>query len=305
MLFDLIPLLMSGPFLLMGALVYYFLGGIDSYYRKHGKRGKGKVIAFKEETKTRSNGDGSKSRVTTVCPVIKFYNNGEEVIFIGSNQNYLEGQIGEEAEIYYIPGKKDHVIQKKNSYRIAKLIGLIFIAVALLLIYSRDADITHKILIPLISCSFFSLFLLKIKKTMKKRAIKEGKTGNLLQLIWEEILPNNNIIDQKELDQGKGYIKRSTELNLKKSKVNLFGILLSAAMLTGLYFLVMHIYTNRAGPKDRAIIDRFINNPENFQEILGHIGSNNDISVIVYLTGFSVIILLGFLMNLKGWLKSR
>ena len=305
MIFELGPLFMSGPFLMMGAIVYYFIGGIDSYYRKYGRLGKGRIIAFKQQTTTRSVGDGSRSKVTTVCPVIKFYNNGEEVIFVGTNQNYLYEEIGAETEVYYLPGKKNYVIQKKNSFKIAKLIGLIFIVIAFTLIYTRDTELPYKVLIPLLSCSFFSLFLLKIKKTMKKRALKEGKTGNLLQLIWDQILPNENIIDHKELDEGEGFIRSSTEFDLKKSKANLFGVLFSLAVLVVLNFLIWNVYTNRTTPQEKAIIDRFIHSPDNLQEILNQSQSNSEISSILILLGFILIFSFGFLINLKGWLRNR
>lgn len=88
---QLVPLFFLGAMTFFGITFFYFINSINAYYKKHAKLIKGKIIAFKEESKTyRSN--RRTTRTTTICPVIEYYQDGQRKLFLGTNQSFLKNK---------------------------------------------------------------------------------------------------------------------------------------------------------------------------------------------------------------------
>ncbi|MCO4754090.1 MAG: hypothetical protein KC478_06390 [Bacteriovoracaceae bacterium] len=302
--FDFLPLIFLGAFAHIGLLFYYLVSGVNPYYKKNGKLTQAKIIAFKKVKQT-SVSNGRKTLSTSIRPVIEFYNHGERVLFLGSNQNYLNYEIGKLVDIYYVPGIKNQVLQKENSYKVFSLISLLFVLIPLVIILFIEAPLIYKVLLPIAGSLIPLPVVSKVIKAMKANAKKLGETGKLSEIIKSKIAENSSMIDPSEFEASSEYIKDSKSFKSTVSKTNQFGIVLSSVMGFALYFLMNHVYFNRLAPSDRSLIQNFIEDFAKYRPILSELGQNENLTVFTILAGFSALIAFGFLINLKGWLKRR
>ncbi|WP_419173398.1 hypothetical protein [Halobacteriovorax sp.] len=293
-----IPLFFLGAMTFFGLAFHLIIRSINSYYKTNGKLIKAKIIAFKEETKTRRY-RGGRETSTTIRPVIEYYQNGDRRLFLGSNQNYLNHHIGKEVDIYLVEDKENHVLQKENVYRIFNYVSLIFVITPLVIIFFNNAPIVYKLTIPLTSLLIFIPIILKMRATKAKL----DDSRSLLTVVQEKLIENNSMIDIKEFDNSNDYIKASKDFNKKLSSANLIGIIMTAIFGGGLYFLTKHVYQNRISKENKTLIDKFLNDANEYGPIFEQIGKNEDITILAIFIAFSVILVIGFSINLNGFLK--
>lgn len=298
--------------LIMGIIVFlilcfrYFLTSKISYYKQYGQALKAKIIAFKEETKRRSNGNGSTSYVTTICPVIEYYKDGERVLFLGTNQNYLSHEIGKEVDIYALKDDEKHfALQKDNIYVLFSRVTLIFLLIPLSFIYLNKAQILYKILFPLIGPLFLIPIFLTIRSTMRKNALKEGYDGPLMPLIFEKMMKNVEMIEVKDFEKSEKYIKEVKDFSAKKNTAHIFGIISTMTFMIVIYFIAQNIYLKKLIPEHKNLLRDFTTDFSKINLILEQSQQNNNLMVFMILCGFNLIILYGFFINLKEYLKNR
>ncbi|WP_412473308.1 hypothetical protein [Halobacteriovorax sp. YZS-1-1] len=301
---QLVPLFFLGAMTFFGIIFFYFINSINIYYKKYAKLIKGKIIAFKEESKTyRSN--RRTTRTTTICPVIEYYQDGQRKLFLGTNQSFLKNRIGKSVDVYIIEGKEDYVLQKENVYKIFSLASLAFILAPILIISTMDVDLIYKVVIP-----FFGILLLLppaigIRKKMIKNLKESGDNRSLIQVIQESFLKNKSIIDIKDFETSDEYIKSAARFNKKVSNTHFYGIVLTTIFGCGLYYLIKHVYHTKLHSRDKVLFTNFLNDFNNYHPIIDELGKNDDVTVFCILIAFSIIITYGFIINLSGWIKSR
>lgn len=298
--------------LIMGIIVFlilcfrYFLTSKISYYKQYGQALKAKIIAFKEETKRRSNGNGSTSYVTTICPVIEYYKDGERVLFLGTNQNYLSHEIGKEVDIYALKEDGKHfALQKDNIYVLFSRVTLIFILIPLSFIYLNKAQIIYKILFPFLGPLLLIPLIMTIRNTMKKNALKEGYDGPLMPLIFDKMMKNVEMIEVEDFEKSEKYIKEVKDFSAKKNNAHIFGIISTMIFMIVIYFIGQNIYLKKLIPEHKNLLRDFTTDFSKLNLILEQTQQNDNLMVFMILCGFSLIILFGFFINLKEYLKNR
>lgn len=298
--------------LIMGIIVFlilcfrYFLTSKITYYKHYGQALKAKIIAFKEETKRRSNGNGSTSYVTTICPVIEYYKDGERVLFLGTNQNYLSHEIGKEVEIYALKDDGKHfALQKDNIYVLFSRVTLIFLLIPLTFIYLNKAQIIYKVLLPFLGPLLLIPLIMTIRNTMKKNALKEGYDGPLMPLIFDKMMKNVEMIEVEDFEKSEKYIKEVKDFSAKKNTAHIFGIISTMIFMIVIYFIGQNIYLKKLIPEHKNLLRDFTTDFSKINLILEQTKQNDNLMVFMILCGFSIIILFGFFINLKEYLKNR
>lgn len=301
---DLFSLLMLGAAIFTGLIFRYLIGSINNSYRKYGKKRKGKIIAFKEETRTtRSNGKVSSS--TTICPVIEYYLHGERKLFLGTNQNYLNNFIGKEVDIYVIEEKKDYVLQEKNVYRVFTHVSLLFIIIPLIFIINMSIPIIYKITIPFFGPLILLPIFYRVKSKMQQRMKEAGETRSIREIIQEKFLKNKQMIDPSVFESSQDYIKSLESFNKKLGYAHSFGLILTSLFGVGLFFLMKHFYLEKLNNRKRQLFIDLYQDLSKFGPLFEKIGKDDEITIFFILIGFAMILLLGLIINLNGWLRSR
>ena len=303
---SIIQLLIMGIIIFLILCFRYFLTSKISYYKQYGQALKAKIIAFKEETKRRSNGNGSISYVTTICPVIEYYKDGEKVLFLGTNQNYLSHEIGKEVEIYALKEDGKHfALQKDNIYVLFSRVTLIFLLIPLTFIYLNKAQIIYKVLLPFLGPLLLIPLIMTIRNTMKKNALKEGYDGPLMPLIFDKMIKNVEMIEVEDFEKSEKYIKEVKDFSAKKNTAHIFGIISTMIFMIVIYFIGQNIYLKKLIPEHKNLIRDFTTDFSKINLILEQTQQNDNLMVFMILCGFSIIILFGFFINLKEYLKDR
>ncbi|MFG1486199.1 hypothetical protein [Halobacteriovorax sp. RZ-2] len=298
-----IPLFFLGAMAIFGLFFHLLIRSVNSYYKKHGRLTKGKIIAFKEETKTRRS-RGRRETSTTIRPVIEYIKQGERKLFLGTNQNYLNNFIGKEVEIYLVEDKENQVLQKDNVYKVFTYVSLLFVIIPLVIIGLLKVDLIYKMTIPFLSLVAFTPIALVIKGRMKKHALASNDHRGLLEIMREKMITNNDVIAPSDFENSDKYIKTSRDFNKKLRVANLFGVIFSLIFGGGLYFLTIHVYTTKMSQAEKQIIDNFLEDMSNYQPLLDQLGKSDDITILIALSGFAVILTYAFVKNLSGLLKS-
>lgn len=303
---SIIQLLIMGIIIFLILCFCFFLTSKISYYKQYGQALKAKIIAFKEETKRRSNGNGSMSYVTTICPVIEYYKDGEKVLFLGTNQNYLSHEIGKEVEIYALKEDGKHfALQKDNIYVLFSRVTLIFLLIPLTFIYLNKAQIIYKVLLPFLGPLLLIPLIMTIRNTMKKNALKEGYDGPLMPLIFDKMIKNVEMIEVEDFEKSEKYIKEVKDFSAKKNTAHIFGIISTMIFMIVIYFIGQNIYLKKLIPEHKNLLRDFTTDFSKINLILEQTQQNDNLMVFMILCGFSIIILFGFFINLKEYLKNR
>lgn len=303
-MFDYLPLVFLGAFLTIGAFFYYFISGVNFYYKKYANLTTGKIIAFKEDTKIRRS-SGRVSQSTTIRPVIEYFINGERKIFLGSNQNYINNYIGKEVEIYVVEDKEGYVLQKDNVYKIFSRVCLLFIIIPLLIIFYFKVALIYKVTLPLLGPLILLPIFLRISKIAKKAAQKNGDNRSLIEIIREQLLKNQDIIDIDNYENSTDYIKAPQKFNNKLAQTHLLGLIVTGLFGTGIYYLMAHVYTKKMSTADRDLIQNFLNDLTSYGPLLGEVGKSKDLTGFLVLSCFAFILIIAFIINFNGWIKSR
>ena len=256
----------------LGAATYFifftflYLNIFVRFYKKKGTYSSGKIKAFLNKTiVTRTN--NVRHKRSMLLPVIEYVFNGEKKLFLGSDQNTVKYNIGQIIPIIVIPDDKNghYVLQKKNINVFFRNLMVPFLLFPLFGIYKNEAELGHKIFIPLLSGIVFIPIYLKMKKSFFLHKKKTNDHRSFYDFLLQDSLLEDNSISYEDFAINDKYLKSNERVAKSYRVTNTIGTLLLLGFTVLMYFVLNTMYNGSRKLMVEEVLKRF---PENRLEQL-------------------------------------
>ena len=203
-----------------------------------------------------------------------------------------------------IPDDKNghYVLQKKNINVFFRNLMVPFLLFPLFGIYKNEAELGHKIFIPLLSGIVFIPIYLKMKKSFFLHKKKTNDHRSFYDFLLQDSLLEDNSISYEDFAINDKYLKSNERVAKSYRVTNTIGTLLLLGFTVLMYFVLNTMYNTKLSTTEKTALISLVNDFSTVKTYIEFLKNHNKLMLF---TGIILYMILMYLYLLIFYIKKH